>query len=135
VAQTTLGGSGMTEIVKLVKNAIEDIPWDETELAPDAPLTELGMVRRLVAVHGSTIRHSPEYRIWLAWNGSQWAEDITGAMQRKTKDVIDRLHGQARFDPERREELTRAWLKFQSDGTSPGDHRARLDGADHPSDR
>lgn len=104
----------MTEIVKLVKDTIEDIPWDETELAPDAPLTELGMARRLVAIHGNTIRHSPQYRTWLVWNGSQWAEDITGAVQRKTKDVIDRLHGQARFDPERREELTRAWLKFQS---------------------
>jgi putative DNA primase/helicase len=104
----------MTEVTNMPLEKVEYVNWDETELAPDAPLTELGMARRLVAIHGDTMRHSPELRLWLIWNGSQWVEDITGEVQRKVKDIIDRLHGQARFDPDRRAELTRAWLKFQS---------------------
>ncbi len=82
----------------------------------DLPLTELGIARRLVAVHGESIRYVPELRRWLMWDGTKWAEDITGEIERRAKDVVDRLHGDARFeaDPRRREEMTRAWLKFQT---------------------
>ena len=82
--------------------------------ASDLPLTELGIARRLVATYGASIRHSPELRCWLVWDGVSWGDDITGEVTRKAKDIVDRLHGEARFDPERRSELTKAWLKFQA---------------------
>jgi len=81
---------------------------------PDLPLTELGMARRLVAAFTGRVRYAPEVRSWLVYDGTRWAEDITGEVHRLAKAAVDRLHGEARFDPDRREALTRAWLKFQT---------------------
>ena len=85
--------------------------------ASDLPLTELGIARRLVATYGASIRHSPELRCWLVWDGVTWGDDIAGEVTRKAKEIIDRLHGEARLT-RGRSELTKAWLRFQSAAVS-----------------
>jgi putative DNA primase/helicase len=101
--------------------------FDDTELSPleeaelngrgtpqlGGPLTELGMARRLVVAGAGKYRYAPEIRSWFVYDGRRWAEDLTGEVHRLAKLVVDSLHGESRFLPDRREELIRAWLKFQ----------------------
>jgi putative DNA primase/helicase len=95
--------------------------FDETEVAPweeeqsSEPLTELGLARRLVAKAKGRFRYAPEIRSWFHYDGTRWAEDLTGEVQRLAKDVIDRLHAEARFAVgDDRQKLAQAWLKFQT---------------------
>lgn len=83
--------------------------------AKDLPLTELGMARRLVATHGDTIRYAPQLGHWLVWDGRRWAEDVTGKVMLKAKAVVDELHGEALKDADRRQDLIKAWQRFQTD--------------------
>ncbi len=90
-----------------------DALMDDVE--PDGgPLTELGLARRMVKSYGNRIRYVPQIRTWYVWDGQRWAEDITGDVTRMAKATVDALHGSARFDLERRESLTKAWLKMQT---------------------
>jgi putative DNA primase/helicase len=91
----------------------EKEPWEE-EFRSDLPLTELGMARRAVLSFNGEVRYAPELHSWFFYDGHRWAEDITGEIQRRAKATVDRLHAEARFSVDRREELTRAWFKFQS---------------------
>ena len=94
-------------------------PWegngssDEPQLSA-VPLTELGLARRLVVAGEGRVRYAPEIRQWFVWDGRRWAEDLTGRVHRLAKQVVDRLHAESRFAPERREELVKAWLRFQT---------------------
>ena len=100
-------------------------PWDGAS-DPDLPLTELGMARRLVANIGQTARYVPEWRTWFFYDEKRWAEDLTGEID----------HGEGRRRPpscearfiDKRDELTRAWLRFQ-----PSAGRAIVELADEPS--
>jgi len=75
----------------------------------------LGLARRLVQTFGAEIRYAPQFKTWLVWSGCHWAEDVTGDVQRRAKEIIDRLHGEARFaQGDRRDQLAKAWLRFQS---------------------
>ncbi len=91
----------------------EKEPWEE-DFHSDLPLTELGMARRLVLSFNSEARYSHQLVAWFIYDGCRWAEDVTGEVQRRAKTVVDNLHAEARFSGNRREELTRAWLKFQT---------------------
>lgn len=80
----------------------------------DEALTELGLARRLVARYGDRVRYAPELRCWYVWDGTRWAEDITGELSRMGKAVVDDLNDEARQTPERRTELVRAWVRLQT---------------------
>jgi putative DNA primase/helicase len=62
--------------------------------------TDLGNARRLVAAHGSDLRHIPEQGRWIVWNGSRWAVDITGEVQRRAKAVTEAILDEARANPD-----------------------------------
>jgi putative DNA primase/helicase len=88
-------------------------PWEQDQSA--GPLTELGLARRLVSEANGLFRWAPEIRAWIHYDGARWAEDLAGAIDRLAKDVIDQLHGEARFALHGdRQKLTQAWLKFQT---------------------
>ena len=84
-------------------------------VARERPFTELGMARRLVAAHGDAIRYVPQLGYWLVWDGRRWAEDLTGEVVRKAEAVVDESYGEAFRDLERRQDLIRAWQRFQTD--------------------
>jgi putative DNA primase/helicase len=77
------------------------------------PLTELGLARRFVALGEGRYRYAPEIGRWMVYEGRRWAEDVTGEADRLAKTVVDLLHAEAR-NSDRREELTKAWLRFQT---------------------
>ena len=83
----------------------------------DPPLTELGMTRRMVTAMVGQFRYAREVRAWFVWDGSRWSEDLTGKVQRVAKETVDALHAEARSDPDRRDQLTKAWLRFQKAST------------------
>lgn len=107
-------------IERILSGAVRQVDGSAAEAvttpAPDRelPLTELGMARRLVADLEDQARYAPQLHLWFFWDGTRWAEDITGEVDRRAKAVVDRLHAEARFDPERRQELAKAWLRFQT---------------------
>jgi len=79
----------------------------------DSALTELGLARRMVAGFDGRVRHSPELRSWLVWDGTRYAEDVTGEVVRQAKATVDQLHEEA-LTSDRKQEVVRAWLRFQS---------------------
>jgi putative DNA primase/helicase len=80
----------------------------------DEALTELALARRMVDRFNGSARWSPELRVWLVWDGTKWAEDITGEVMRMAKSVVDELNTEARQNAERRDDLVRAWLRYQT---------------------
>lgn len=94
---------GETQVVHLHR------PTRESEA-----LTELGLARRLVAATEGEARYAPELGRWFVYNGCQWIEDITGEIVRQAKAVVDALHAEAMADADRRQDLTKAWMRFQS---------------------
>lgn len=79
----------------------------------DEPLTELGLARRMVRRFAGRVRFASQLGVWLVWDGRRYAEDVTGEVVRRAKAVVDDLHAEARIEINRRDELVRAWVRFQ----------------------
>lgn len=58
-------------------------------------LTDLGNSRRLIKTFGDRIRYVPAAGKWLMWDGTRWAYDDTGAIERCAKEVIMRMYREA----------------------------------------
>lgn len=81
-------------------------PGEPDGAAPDivdgaAPnCTDLGNARRLVARHGEDLRYCYERRQWLVYEGGRrWAWDTTGECERRAKDVVNVILGEAQRAP------------------------------------
>ncbi len=74
--------------------------------------TDLGNSRRLAAAHGEDLRYAPELGRWFAWDGRRWAEDVTGEVVRRMKQIADTMLDQARISNDER--LFRWGLRSQS---------------------
>lgn len=90
---------------------------DDEEVAVDPlslPHTDLGNARRLVTDHGPNLRYAPQLGHWLHWDGTRWAEDLTGDVHRRAKGTVDSLLTQiASTTGDERKRLTRHWLASQ----------------------
>ncbi len=53
--------------------------------------TDLGNARRLVKDYGHNLRWLPQLGTWLAWDGTRFAEDVTGEVQRCAKAIVDEM--------------------------------------------
>lgn len=78
--------------------------------------TEQGTMRRLIAHHGEDLMYMAGVGRWRAWDGTRWADDITGHRNRWLKDVVDGLLDQVRLEPdvERRKALAKHWQQAQT---------------------
>ena len=56
------------------------------------PLTELGFARRLVDKHGDELRYVVPWNRWLIWDGTRWAPDADGHVQRCMKVIAREVH-------------------------------------------
>lgn len=112
----------MTDVDQILERALADRAASNGKVVPlpgpvpvgEAALTELGLARRLVSRFAWQVRYAPQLRAWFVWDGARFAEDVTGEIVRMAKSVVDELHKDARSDSHRRDELIRAWLKFQT---------------------
>jgi len=79
---------------------------------PPLPSTDYGNAERLVAAHGADLRYCTDSAKWLVWDGTRWAEDLTGEVMRRAKHTVRGIYHEARegHDFERRQSLER-WAK------------------------
>jgi len=61
--------------------------------------TDAGNAARLAEQHGDRIRYLYEHRMWLAWDGTRWAPDATGAVERYAKETVRRIYVEAAAIP------------------------------------
>ncbi|MST31624.1 hypothetical protein GHK86_02610 [Acidimicrobiaceae bacterium USS-CC1] len=59
-------------------------------------MSELGNARRLVDTFGADLRYVPQWGRWLAWDGSRWAVDSTGQVERCAKATAEAILDEAR---------------------------------------
>jgi putative DNA primase/helicase len=60
-------------------------------MAETTHLTDMGNAWRLVRLHGQDIRYCWPWQKWLVWDGTRWAEDVTGEIFRLARDVPRQL--------------------------------------------
>lgn len=79
-------------------------------------LTDLGNARRMVHRLKGELRFAPQLGVWLSWDGRRWAEDVTGDVERKAKDVVDGFLAEAQKAEvlERRRALADHWRRSQA---------------------
>lgn len=58
--------------------------------------TDLGNARRLVDAHSGELRYVAEWAKWVAWDGARWKLDLTGEVQRRTKQTVEGILDEAR---------------------------------------
>jgi P4 family phage/plasmid primase-like protien len=68
-------------------NSRGPIPFVSEDDDNEARLTDVGNGRRLIGRHGQDLRHCHPWKAWLVWDGARWAEDNTGEVVRRVKDV------------------------------------------------
>ena len=80
------------------------------------PCTDLGNAERLVMLHGNNIRYCHEAKLWLIWNNIRWEWDKTGEIERKAKETVRSIYGEAMGLDEKgkREELAKWALESES---------------------
>jgi putative DNA primase/helicase len=66
------------------------IPVPETE-----HYTDLGLARRLVALHGQNLRYCKPWAKWLTWTGIRWAPDDTLRVEAWCKETIRGIYADA----------------------------------------
>ncbi len=62
---------------------------------PEFRLTDTGNAERLVARHGEDLRYVHAWSRWLVWTGKNWEADDTGAINRRAKDTVRAIYGEA----------------------------------------
>lgn len=77
--------------------------------------TDQGNAERLVYYHGKDLRYCKELG-WLVWDGSRWAKDETGEMERRAKETAKSwyLEASREEDTEKQKTLSRHAWKSQS---------------------
>ena len=86
---------------------------------------DLFNARRLVEIHGRDLRYAPELGRWFVWDGRHWAEDITGEIYRRAKDVVDGLRELAAGAPD--QESLKRWLSHWARSSSSARINAMVD--------
>lgn len=61
----------------------------------DEHLTDLGNAQRFVRLHGDVLRYVHEWGTWLVWDGTRWAKDKTGQVERLAKATVKAIHEEA----------------------------------------
>lgn len=80
-------------------------------------LSDMGNAERLVAAHGQDFRFAPNWNKWLVWEEGRWSVDYTLEIERRAKDTVRRIYGeaqQAADDAERKR--TAAWALQSESG-------------------
>jgi putative DNA primase/helicase len=106
------------ELTRIVESAGKYPP--EPSAVPKSSVAEihnsdLGNARRLVAAHGSDIRHVTPWKDWLIWDDIRWRKDDTGSVIRRAKTVVNKLYSEASDiqDPDTRKNQVRFALRSE----------------------
>ncbi len=82
---------GEATLRKLIDESLVSVE-EEHDHADDEPrFSDLGNAKRLVRLHGASIRYCYQWHKWLVWDGNRWAIDHTGAITRHAKGTVSKL--------------------------------------------
>lgn len=81
------------------------------------PLTDLGNAERLAAQHGEDLRYVHAGNDWLSWTGKRWQVDDTGEINRRAKNTVRAIYGEAEAatDSSVRRELASHAMKSEAE--------------------
>lgn len=81
-------------------------------------LSDLGNGQRLAALHGRDLRFCHAWDKWFIWDGCRWAPDETGEIDRRAKDTVRSIYGEAAtaISKNDREALAAHALRSESEG-------------------
>ena len=87
--QPPLDESEVRKIAEGICRRYEPEPGADTSITTvDLPLTDLGNAERFVEQNGHEIRRCPQIGKWIVWSKRLWAEDVSGAVQRRAAESI-----------------------------------------------
>jgi putative DNA primase/helicase len=91
-------------------------PPSEGGPAPGVNRSDRGNAIRLVRAHGADLRYCYEFGRWYCWQGTHFAWDVTGEVERRAKDTVTRMLREAASlsDPVERHELSKHALRSES---------------------
>jgi hypothetical protein len=92
-----------------------------------APLTDTGNAERLVRRHGGDLRFVHPWGKWLVWDGTRWKADSTAEVDRRAKDTIRAIAGEAAEEPDG--DRRKAILKHAIASESMKKRREMIEGA------
>lgn len=81
----------------------------ESQPARRHNLTDLGNARRLVDNFGFDIRFVPAWGKWFMWDGTRWAEDETGTVERLAKKVPLVIYEEGLNETDERRQKVMRW--------------------------
>lgn len=83
-----------------------------------AHTTDLGNARRLVRLFGDRIRYVHKWATWFIWDGTRWAKDETGGIDRLARETVQAMYAEAAEteDSGTRKELARWAMSSESAG-------------------
>lgn len=58
-------------------------------------MTDLGNAERLAHVHGDDVMFCHPWESWMEWTGQRWAEDKSGAVPRRSYEMVRRMQADA----------------------------------------
>ncbi len=95
-------------------------PWNRTDM---------GNAERLVARHGGELRHCSALG-WLVWDGTRWAKDESGEVQRRAKETVRAIYEEAAtaYSDDERKAIAR-WA-IQSEARSRVDNMIAMAASD-----
>ncbi len=76
--------------------------WGAASSPPGTPspsrsfhLTDMGNAERLVARHGDDLLYCKPLGGWLVWDGTRWKRDESGEVERRAKEAVRSIYGEA----------------------------------------
>jgi putative DNA primase/helicase len=93
-------------------------PWEIEEDARGGGFSDVFNAKQLVALHGAEIRFCGPWKKWLSFDGTRWARDESGDIERRAKDTIESFYAEAAKVPDKtlRKALREHALKSESAG-------------------
>jgi len=82
----------LSEVNKIAASVAQYEPGQSMQ---NLPCTDLGNAQRLVARHGRDLRYVHIWKKWLVWNGSRWAIDNDGEIERRAKETVRHMGAEA----------------------------------------
>lgn len=82
----------MLTVTENSKKILDQLIPEETK---EFSLTDLGNAERLAHRHGKDVRFCHEWGKWLVWAGTHWQIDTSGEIERRAKETIRSLYGEA----------------------------------------